>query len=68
VWILASDLHPGDSGAALTDQQGTVIGVAFAIAPDKPGTSYALSSKELNSVLAAPHASAVSTGPCLTKA
>jgi S1-C subfamily serine protease len=68
VWILASDLHPGDSGGALIDQQGTVVGVAFAIAPDRPGTSYALTSKELNAVLAMPRGGAVDTGPCLSKA
>jgi S1-C subfamily serine protease len=68
VWILAADLHPGDSGAALTDRQGVVVGVAFAIAPDKPGTSYALTSKELNAVLAKPRGPAANTGPCLTKA
>jgi S1-C subfamily serine protease len=66
VYILAADLHPGDSGAALVDLNGDVVGVAFAIAPDKPGTSYALTSKELNAALAEPRAPAASTGPCLT--
>lgn len=66
VFILASDLHPGDSGGALVDTSGTVIGVAFAIAPDRPGTSYALTSKELRADLAAPRASAASTGHCLS--
>lgn len=68
VFILAADLRPGDSGGALTDQQGHVVGVAFAIAPDRPGTSYALTSAELNEVLAKPRGGAVPTGPCLSKA
>lgn len=68
VFILAAELRPGDSGGALTDLRGTVVGVAFAIAPDRPGTSYAVTSKELNSVLSRPRGNAVSTGPCLTKA
>ena len=34
VLILSADLAPGDSGAALIDPQGRVVGVAFAIAPD----------------------------------
>lgn len=68
VFILAAELRPGDSGGALTNLQGVVVGVAFAIAPDRPGTSYAVTSKELNAVLARPRAGAVSTGPCLTKA
>lgn len=68
VFILAAELHPGDSGGALTDQAGSVVGVAFAIAPDRPGTSYALTSAELRAALAAPRASAADTGPCLSNA
>jgi S1-C subfamily serine protease len=69
VFILAAELHPGDSGGALVDTRGEVVGVAFAIAPDKPGTAYALSNKELNGALAEPRAaSGAATGPCLTKA
>ena len=70
VFILASDLRPGDSGGALVDQTGTVVGVAFAIAPDRPGTSYALSYTEVNAFVSAPRAGtaagSASTGPCLT--
>ena len=65
VFILASVLHPGDSGGALVDQAGAVIGVAFAIAPDRPGTAYALTSREVTADLSRPRAGAVATGPCL---
>ncbi|HSS11881.1 MAG TPA: MarP family serine protease [Acidimicrobiales bacterium] len=65
VFILAADLHPGDSGGPLVDQAGAVVGVAFAIAPDRPGTAYALTSKELDAALASPRATAAATGPCL---
>ena len=65
VFILASDLMPGDSGGALVDTTGTVIGVAFAIAPDRPGTSYALSYTEVSAFLAMPPSGSASTGPCL---
>ena len=65
IFVLASALRPGDSGAALIDKAGEVVGVAFAIAPDKPGVSYALTDKELRPVLAAATGSAVSTGACL---
>jgi S1-C subfamily serine protease len=65
VLILASDLAPGDSGAALVDPTGTVVGVAFAIAPDRPGTSYALDISELRAALAAPRRANADTGPCL---
>jgi S1-C subfamily serine protease len=65
VLILASNLAPGDSGAALVDPKGTVVGVAFAIAPDRPGTSYALDVSELRAALAAPRVARADTGPCL---
>lgn len=65
VLILASDLAPGDSGAAVVDLAGRVVGVAFAIAPDRPGVAYALSTDELNAVLATDLSAPVDTGPCL---
>lgn len=65
VFVLASTLHPGDSGGALTDLEGRVIGVAFAIAPDQPNTAYALTSKELQAALAGPRA-ARDGGQCLS--
>lgn len=67
IFVLGSNLQPGDSGGALIDTAGSVVGVAFAIAPDKPGTSYALTDDELRPVLEAAGAArvAVGTGPCL---
>jgi S1-C subfamily serine protease len=65
VLILAANLMPGDSGGALVDAGGTVVGVAFAIAPDEPGTAYALNSSELREVLEVPRAGATDTGPCI---
>jgi S1-C subfamily serine protease len=65
VFILAADLAPGDSGGALVDEQGTVVGVAFAIAPDRAGTAYALTDDELSEVLALPRGATVSTGSCV---
>ncbi len=66
VLILASALRPGDSGAALVDANGAVVGVAFAIAPDRPGVSYALDLPELESILAGDLSRPVDTGPCLS--
>lgn len=68
VFILAASLRPGDSGGALVDAKGAVVGVAFAIAPDEPGTAYAVTSKELNAALAAPRSAATTTGKCLREA
>jgi S1-C subfamily serine protease len=67
VFILAAQLHPGDSGGPLVDTNGNVVGVAFAIAPDQPNTSYALTTKEVTAVLSQPLGAPVSTGPCLSE-
>jgi S1-C subfamily serine protease len=65
VLVLAAELAKGDSGAPLVNKAGQVVGIAFAIAPDRPTTAYALATSELGSVLAEPHARAVPTGPCI---
>ena len=67
VLVLASALAHGDSGGALVNSGGSVIGVAFAISANQSGTSYALAPSELKAALAEPRiSSGTSTGPCLT--
>jgi S1-C subfamily serine protease len=65
VFLLASNLMPGDSGGALVDQAGAVLGVAFAIDPTSPGTSYALTAKEIRTILPLAGSGPVSTEGCL---
>jgi S1-C subfamily serine protease len=65
VLVLASQLAPGDSGSALVDPEGRVVGVAFAVAPDKPGVAYALAIEELEAVLAGDLSRPRDTGDCL---
>ena len=65
VLVLAADLAPGDSGGALVDSQGQVVGVAFAIAPDRPSVAYALAANELAAVLAGDLSEERDTGNCL---
>jgi S1-C subfamily serine protease len=65
VLVLAAELAPGDSGSALVDPAGQVVGVAFAVAPDKPGVSYALALEELEAVLATDLGREDDTGGCL---
>ncbi|MGI9022135.1 MAG: trypsin-like peptidase domain-containing protein, partial [Acidimicrobiales bacterium] len=65
VLFLAARLAPGDSGGAVVNESGEVIGVAFAIAPDEPATAYAVSDRELRPVLAEPRSGPVSTGDCI---
>jgi S1-C subfamily serine protease len=70
VYVLASNLKPGDSGGPLVDQQGDVIGVAFAIDPGHAGTSYALTDEEVHPVLDPVLNGArnpVNTGGCLVE-
>jgi S1-C subfamily serine protease len=61
---LAADLQPGDSGAALVEAAGDVVGVAFAKSTQQAGVGYALATSELEAILQAPHDRAVNTGPC----
>ncbi len=65
VFFLATELAPGDSGSALVNPDGDVVGVAFAIAPDRPGVGYALTDAELRAVLDGDLSSEVDAGPCL---
>ena len=69
VYVLASRLAPGDSGGALVDRDGNVIGMAFAIDPGRNATAYALTDAEVRPVLdrgstTVPR-TAVDTGGCL---
>jgi S1-C subfamily serine protease len=61
---LRASLRPGDSGSALVSPAGTVVGVAFAIAPDRADVAYALATDELQAVLSGDLVRAVDTGPC----
>jgi S1-C subfamily serine protease len=70
VFFLASHLEPGDSGGALIDGNGTVVGMAFAIAPDRSNVAYALTIEEVTPVLRTvtsgpAGSSAVGTGQCI---
>ncbi len=67
VLILAAQLHPGNSGGPLIDSQGKVMGVAFAIAPDQPDTSYALTTQEVTTVYNSTSFTPVGTGPCISE-
>ena len=65
VLVLASNLAPGDSGGALIDPQGDVVGLAFAVAPDKNGVAYALALEEVRAVLSGDLSAERDTGDCL---
>jgi S1-C subfamily serine protease len=65
VLVLAADLAPGDSGGALVDPRGQVVGVAFAIAPDRPSVAYALAVDEVTAALSGDLTQERDTGDCL---
>ncbi len=65
VLVLGADLAPGDSGGPLIDPQGQVIGVAFAIAPDKPQVAYAISTDQVRYIVGRASTTAVAAGACL---
>jgi len=69
VYVLAAKLAPGDSGGALVDTRGDVIGVAFAIDPGRASTSYALTDQEVTPVLQLAESTRVpvGTGGCLVE-
>ena len=64
IYVLGADLEPGDSGAALVTPAGTVAGVAFAVARDRNGLAYALTTEELRPLLELDHSGVADTGPC----
>ena len=55
----------GTLGFALIDPKGRVVGMAFAIAPDRPGVAYALDMSEVNAVLEGDLGHQVDTGSCV---
>jgi trypsin-like peptidase/colicin V production protein len=65
VYLLAAQLKPGDSGAPLVNNEGRVLGMAFAIDPGHQGRAYAITDAEVTPVLAVARRQAVDTGNCL---
>jgi S1-C subfamily serine protease len=65
VYLLAARLKPGDSGAPVVNNEGRVLGVAFAIDPGHQGRAYAITNAEVTPVLSVAGRRAVDTGDCL---
>jgi S1-C subfamily serine protease len=52
VAVLASKLASGDTGGAVLNNVGDVVGLAFAVAPDRPSTAYAVPTVVIRAFLA----------------
>ncbi|MDX1510217.1 MAG: MarP family serine protease [Nitriliruptorales bacterium] len=63
ILVLSSRLRQGDSGSAMIDDTGAVVGVVFAVSPDDRNTAFALDVTELNDFLAAGPTGG--PGPCI---
>jgi S1-C subfamily serine protease len=47
IWILESQVRPGNSGGPLVDLQGHVLGLVFAASSSNPSQAYALTNAEI---------------------
>lgn len=54
VLYLAAELRSGDSGAAVVDAAGDAVAIVFAVSPDVRTVAYALTSDEVEALLASP--------------
>jgi S1-C subfamily serine protease len=63
-WLVAADIDVGDSGAALVDRTGEVIGVAFATSTQGEGVGYAVRSSAIAELLAAGLDANLTIPPC----
>jgi S1-C subfamily serine protease len=64
VFVLAADLQPGDSGAALVTPAGEVAGIAFAISSAREGVAFAINAAELRPLLSLDRTGTADTGAC----
>jgi S1-C subfamily serine protease len=62
VLFMAADLRQGDSGSPVFDPQGRVVGVVFAISPDRASTAFSLTTAEVRAFLDGPRSDG--PGPC----
>jgi S1-C subfamily serine protease len=66
VHVFRGLVRPGNSGGALLDLQGSVLGLVFANAQDDDQTGFALTRAEVRSAIEASRTATdeVSSGPC----
>ena len=62
---LAGAINSGDSGGAVIDAQGHVVGIVFSASRRTPDVAYAVSAVEIVNLQVGSGAQPVDTGPCL---
>lgn len=63
-WLVAAEIDVGDSGAALVDRTGEVIGLAFATSTEGPGVGYAVRSSVIDDLVAEGQDPNLTVPPC----
>ena len=63
-WLLAADVESGDSGAALVDADGSVVGVAYATTTRNAGVGYAVRAEAVETLLAGGLSTSVAVPGC----
>lgn len=63
-WLVSAEIDVGDSGAALVDRTGEVIGVAFATSTKGPDVGYAVRSSAVEGLVAAGLDPNLTVPPC----
>lgn len=65
IFVMGATLARGDSGGPLVSPAGEVVGLVFAIAPDRPGVAYGIVGSDVAAMVRSADASReVSTGRC----
>lgn len=63
-WLLAAEVESGDSGAALVDSDGVVVGVAYATTKRNANVAYATRALELVDMIAGDHSTKAEVTGC----
>ena len=64
---LEADISPGDSGGAIIDSSGSVVGLVFSRSNNTDGVSYAVSSEEFSLVTREISPNGANNGECLRR-
>ena len=62
VVVLAARLRSGESGSPVVDRTGAVVGVAYAVAVNRPATAFAVAAGEVSTLLSQATSAPLGTG------